>query len=187
MYLCFASTGWAQQGNGNPDNRDTPLIYLLDGERTSFAYGRVMAADKIAVCLTDEGVYELRGDSAVWIVNHPGLQNELVCRIIDDFSTGYKLFVTVAPGERLTIVDTVCAYNPVDYTIFDRTGNVAATIKPEGTLVSPQGKTLLLNVQSIDRLLAAFFFAYHYSPVRKQLKFSSINTTHNYYSDRYAS
>jgi hypothetical protein len=187
MCLCFALTCRAQQENGNPDNQDTPAIYVLDGEQTSFAYGRTTTVNKIAIGLTDEGVYELRGDTAVWLVNHPARQDELVCRITNDFMTGNKLFVMVMPDARLTLVDTVCVYNPAAYTIFDKAGNVAGTIKTDGTLVSPQGKTLLLNLQSVDKLLAAFFFAYHYTPVRKQLKFSDITVIRNSYSNKYAS
>jgi hypothetical protein len=186
VYVCFTSASRAQQANGNSE-QDTPAIYVLDGERTSFAYGRVTAFNKIAIGLTDEGVYVLRGDTAVWLVNHPARQDELVCRINNDFMTGNKLFVMVMPDARMTPVDTVCAFNPAAYMIFDKAGNVAGTIKSDGTLVSPQGKTLLLNLQSVDKLLAAFFFAYHYTPVRKQLKFSSINMIRNSYSNRYAS
>jgi hypothetical protein len=162
MSACLATAGVrAQAGN---EAGDAPVIYVLDGEHTSFAYGRVMASNKIAIGLTREGTYELRGDTAVWLVDHPGRQDEPVCRIIDDFTTGNKLFVTVAPDEQMTPVDTLCAYNPSAGMVLDRAGNVTGTLQTDGTLVSPQGKALLLNLQNIDKLLAAFFFSCHYTP-----------------------
>jgi hypothetical protein len=189
-YLCFTLTGWTQQGNGNPDNNyampDTADIYVRDGEHTSFAYGRAIAFNKIAVGLVEDGVYELRGDTAVWLVDHPFQQDKPVCRIINDFATGNKLFV--APYERrMRRVDTVCVYNPGSYTICDKAGNVTGIIEPAGgRIVSPQGKTLLLNLHRVDKLLAAFFFAHEYTQVRIQLKFSAINNTiNNFYNYRH--
>jgi hypothetical protein len=170
----------AQTGN---DGGDAPVIYVLDGEHTSFAYGRVMTSNKIAIGLTREGTYELRGDTAVWLVDHPDRQDEPVCRIIDDFTTGNKLFVVVTPDEQMTPIDTLCACNPSAGTVLDRAGNVTAIFQTDGTLVSPQGKTLLLNLQSVDKLLAAFFFSCHYTPVRKQLKFSAMNMESGFYPD----
>jgi hypothetical protein len=165
----------AQAENDAPNGtggEDVPEIFVLDGEHTSFAYGRVTAANKIAVGLTDEGIYELRNDSAVWSVDNPGQQDELVCKIIDDFETGNKLFVRVMPDMYFMHADTLCAYNPAGEVILDKTGNFIGAVKSDGTVVSEQGKTLLMNLQSVDRLLVAFFFACHYTPVRKQLIFS---------------
>jgi hypothetical protein len=179
MFVCLATAGVrAQTGN---DGGDAPVIYVLDGEHTSFAYGRVIASNKIAIGLTREGTYELRDDMAVWLVDHPDRQDEPVCRIIDDFTTGNKLFVTVAPDEQMTPIDTLCACNPSAGTVLDRAGNVTGILQTDGSLVSPQGKTLLLNLQSVDKLLAAFFFSCHYTSVRKQLKFSAMHVAGGFY------
>jgi hypothetical protein len=175
----------AQEGNTAAGEQDSSVIYVLDGERTSFAYGRVTAPNKIAIGLTDEGVYELYGDTAVWLVNHPDREDEPVCGIINDFMTGNKLFVLITPGTDPIVIDTVCTYKPGINAILDKAGNHTGTIKHEGTIVSPQGKTLLLNLQSVDELLAVFFFAYHYTPVRKQLQFSHFNTIQNSYINRH--
>lgn len=173
---CLAETGMAQQENGT---QDVPEVFIFDGKNTSFAYGRAVAGNRIAVGLTDEGVYELRGDSAVWLVNHPDRDDEQVCIIIDN-RAGSKFFVSVIPDGHNTPVDTVCVYNPDTYTVFDVAGNITGNIKPDGTVASPQGHALLLNMQSVDKLLAAFFFAYHYTPVRKKLKFSAVPAIPNY-------
>jgi hypothetical protein len=185
--ISIASVSWAQTESKNNNVEDSPAIYIFDGEKTSFAYGRVMAPDKIAIGLTDEGIYELRGDTAIWLVNHPGRQDELLCRIIDDFMTGNKLFVSTMPDEQMTPLDTLCVYNQHGFMILDKAGNITGTITSDGTIVSMQGKTLLRNLQSVDRLLVAFFFACHYTPVKKQLKLSGRNTIRHFHSNRYAS
>lgn len=185
MFVCLATAGVrAQTGN---EGGDAPVIYVLDGEHISFAYGRILALNRIAVGLTREGTYELRGDTAVWLVDHPDRSDEPVCRITDDFMTGNKLFVAVAPDEQMMPLDTLCAYDPIAGTVLDKAGNITGTVKADGTLVSPQGKALLLNLQSVDKLLAAFFFSCHYTPVRKQLKFSAMNMAGVFYPYKYES
>jgi hypothetical protein len=173
--ICIASVCPAQEGSEVVVGQDTPATYLLDGERTSFAYGRVVTPNKIAIGLTDEGNYELRGDSAVWLVNHPQRQDERVCIITDDVATGNKLFVMTSPDKRQTPVDTICAYNVGAHIVFGKAGNIIGIIQSDGRLLSPQRKALLLNLQNVDKLLVAFFVAYHYTPVRKHLQFSYLN------------
>jgi hypothetical protein len=184
-YMCLASICSAQIGSEVVAGQDSPATYLLDGERTSFAYGRAIAPNKIAIGLTVEGVYELRGDSAVWLVNHPQRQDECVCIITDDVATGNKLFVMTSPDRRQTPVDTICAYNLAANIVFDKAGKEIGTIQYDGRLVSPKGKDLLLNLQTVDKLMAAFFVAYHYTPVRKHLKFSYFDHPIRHYIYRY--
>jgi hypothetical protein len=113
------------------------------------------------------------------MINHPDRKDELICIIIND-PTGNKLFVSVTSDERRTPIDTVCRYNSSVYMIFDKAGNTTGTIKPDGTVASPQGNTLLLNLQNIDKHLAAFFFAGHYMRVRGQVKFTNIRSIRKY-------
>ncbi|MDR1595241.1 MAG: hypothetical protein LBS43_12285 [Prevotellaceae bacterium] len=166
--ICLAPICAAQQENAAANEAGFPETFVMDGERTSFAYGRVKAYNKIAIGLADEGVYELRGDSAVWLVNHPVRQDEIICKIAGNF-TDNKLFVHVIPDESRTPIDTICVYSTNSSMIFDKAGNITGTIKTDGTVASSQGKTLLTNLHSVDKLLAAFFFVYHYTPIRKQL------------------
>jgi hypothetical protein len=185
--ICIASVCPAQEGSEVVVEQDTPATYLLDGERTSFAYGRVVAPNKIAIGLTDEGIYELRGDSAVWLVKRPQQQDERLCIITDDVATGNKLFVITIPDKLQTPVDTVCAYNADTYTIFDKAGNIIGIIQSDGRLLSSQGKALLLDLHSVDKLMVAFFVAYHYTRVRKHLQFSYLNHAIRNYINRCAS
>jgi hypothetical protein len=41
--------------NRRTATKDTPAIYVLDGEQRSFAYDRTTAVNKITIGLTDEG------------------------------------------------------------------------------------------------------------------------------------
>jgi hypothetical protein len=99
------------------------------------------------------------------MINHPDRKDELICIIIND-PTGNKLFVSVTPDERRITIDTICRYDNTNHTVFDKAENIIGTIKPDGSIVSSQGKTLLVNLQSIDKLLAVFFSVDYYTLVR---------------------
>jgi hypothetical protein len=102
--IYFAPVCMAQEKNKDLGEQDVPVIYLFDGEHTSFAYGRVIASGKIAPGLTGEGIYELRGDTAIYLVSHPERQDEPVCKIIDDFMTGNNTKQNFYTGEYASYI-----------------------------------------------------------------------------------
>jgi hypothetical protein len=164
--ICLFATAGATKTDSIPENAK---VYVLDGENTSFAWGRIIAPNKIAIGLTDEGVYELRGDTAIWLVEHPGRPDVQICSIGKDRFTGNILFLSgMLNGPVRIIHDTICMGNMDLSVIFDKSGKSTATIKPNGKIESMSGIPYLYTNGTIDRKLSAFFLLYHYLPRKKQ-------------------
>jgi hypothetical protein len=148
-----------------PKNED---IYVLDGKNHSFAWGRHIAPDKIAIGLSDEGVYEIRGN-AIWLVEYPGVEDRQTVDIINDENTGNLLFAYYFPSSGLDEQlprRIIGGYDPLQQVIFDKEENPLANITSEGKIVSPQGDVYVqVNVKTCDKVLSAFFFLYHYLPL----------------------
>ena len=141
-------------------------IYILDGTNTSFAWGRHVSFDKIAVGLGNEGVFELRGDTAVVFVDSSGKPDEQIFGISTDLMTGNKVFeIRHSLGGRFVTVDTLGRYSPELLYVFDRNGKTRGKIDPSGRIVSPKRKThIRFNPDNVDRTLIAFFFLHQYVP-----------------------
>jgi hypothetical protein len=163
-------TSGATKPDSIPENAK---VYVLDGENTSFAYGRQIAPNKIAIGLTDEGVYELRGDTAIWLVEHPGRPDEQICSIASDMLTGNKLFLMGIFEEHERIIHDTAGMieisDPDLSLIFDKAGESTAIIKPNGKIESVSGIPYLYTNGTIDRKLSAFFLLYHYLPRKKTI------------------
>jgi hypothetical protein len=175
-FLCSAiGAQGAPSSKTLPDSiPESSRIYVLDGENTAFAWGRQIAPDKIAIGLTDEGVFELRGDTAIWLVEHPGRPDEQICSIGADILSENKLFLFGIFNEHERMIhDTIGMIDPDSFLIFDKAGEPTATIKSDdknGTIDSMNGITYLHVKATTNRKLAAFFLLYHYLPQKKTIK-----------------
>jgi hypothetical protein len=163
-----------QREAGSPIEPDsievTPpeVQYVLDGQNTSFAWGRQLAPTKIAVGLTDEGVYELRGDSAIWFVDYPDREDMPLCNIATDPVSGNIFFLLDRPqGPVRIIYDTLGITNHDGSLLMDKTGKPMAKLNANEHLESMTGIPYLLTAPTLDRKLLAFFLWYHYLPRKK--------------------
>jgi hypothetical protein len=149
-----------------PPNED---IYVLDGKNHSFAWGRHIAPDKIAIGLSDEGVFEIRNDNAIWLTAFPESEDRQIADIINDGETGNLIFAYHFPDmERELSRVVIGSYDPSSQKISDKDGKLLATITQDGNIVSPQRETYLyVNVKNSDKRLCAFFFISHYLPLKK--------------------
>ena len=85
VFACFAFASQAQSTDALPANED---YFVIDGTNRSFAWGRHIAPDKIAIGLSDEGVYEIRNNNSIWLVNHPKRKDRQIIDITTDEQTG---------------------------------------------------------------------------------------------------
>ena len=152
--------------HNNSGAQENAEMYILDGLNPSFAWGRHIASDKIAVGLSNEGIYELKNDTIIMSVDFPGRPDEPFCKISTDFLTGNKVFeIQSFNGERSVTVDTLGMYNPVGFTILDKTGKPRGRINPSGEIASPRNGTYLrFNADKVDQTLMVFFFLNHFTP-----------------------
>jgi len=168
MFLFLAFSAQAQSANDLPANED---IYVLDGTNRSFAWGRHIAPDRIAIGLADEGVFEIRNNNAIWLVDSPVMEDMQIADITMDNTTGRLLFTFHIPAELKDHglpVDTIGGYGLAKQEIYDKQYNESiATIfqldKNEyGSVVSRQGKLYAtINVKTSNKVLSAFFLLYH--------------------------
>jgi hypothetical protein len=191
MCISFAPVSWAQTGNETGNVQDSPAIYIMDGENPSYVWGRQETGGKIVIGLTEEGFYELRGDSAIWHINHPRLGDFQVAHIVRDDETGANFIVMGAvmekpkkpnipnipdnpdhpnnlgrPDIENTIeMDVIGIYSPENAEILDKNKETVAMIDRDDKVENSQGKTFLQfnsHVNPVDKNLIAFFFLYHY-------------------------
>ena len=155
---------------GSASAQDNAEIYLLDGFNTSFAWGRHVSFDKIAVGLSNEGIYELRNDTIVMLVDFPGRPEERICKISTDFMSGNKVFeMQFFDGLQFVTADTLGIYDPERSAVLDKTGKKRGDVEPSGKILSPRKNVLLsFNARNVDPTLVAFFFLYHYTPRNKR-------------------
>jgi hypothetical protein len=169
--ICLFATAGATKPDSIPEFSE---IYVLDGENTSFAYGRITAPNKIAIGLTDEGVFELRGDTAIWFVPSHSTSGQQVCKITNDMLFGNTVFLMGDFNNAASIPDTIGMYDNNLSIIKYKTGATAAIIKSllnsECSIESTVGvKYLYLKeINAFDKKLIAFFLLHHYLPRKFQ-------------------
>jgi hypothetical protein len=142
--------------------------YILDGKNTSFAYGRISDTNTIALGLSNEGVFELRGDTTIWFIPSNSATGQQVCKIVNDMFTGATLFLMGDYNTSELIRDTIGIYDNGLSSIKYKTGLTAAIIKPlsgsECSIESPGGNKYLYikDINAFDKKLIAFFVLHHY-------------------------
>ena len=170
VLACFAFASQAQSTDVLPPNED---IYVLDGTNRSFAWGIHVAPNKIAIGLTDEGVYEIRNNNAIWLIDSPFTEDRQVADITTDNQTGRLLFTYHIPEEYRfpdMPVDTIGGYNPANREIYDKEyNNPIASVSNDGTVVSAKDRKALVsvNAKTSDKVLSAFFVLHHCLPQKK--------------------
>jgi hypothetical protein len=158
---------WTRQGQPEgvaPKNED---LYVLDGTNHSFAWGRHITPLKIAIGLGDEGVFEIRNNNAIWLVELPDTKDRQIADIVKDKTTGNMIFAhhfSSNGSDEEAPVRIIGSYNVLKQTIFDERGEPLATIA-KGEIVSLQGKVCLHINTEASKELSAFFFLYHYRPL----------------------
>jgi hypothetical protein len=196
LFICIVSAGWAQTGNEvgkvQDDNSKSKIqnselpAYIFDGENPSHAWGSQETGGKIVIGLTDEGFYELQGDSAIWLMKHPRLGDCQLAHILRDDETGVNLIVIGVPAKTpdkpdkpdvsdaqdstdnqqdAFELDILGTCNPANSEILDKNNERVAVIDNEDKVLNSTGKTLLRfnpNVNPVDKKLIAFFLLYHY-------------------------
>ena len=183
-FISLAFSFQAQSIDALPANED---FFVIDGTNRSFAWGRHIAPDKIAIGLSDEGVYEIRNNNSIWLVNHPKRKDRQIVDITTDEQTGRLVFKyhTSAPPAPMPPVPAsgetpieiakeemddplvVGCYNPSDQSIcLKNDKNPIAVIDKDGNIISPQNRTVYIsvNAKTSDKVLSAFFFLFHYYP-----------------------
>jgi hypothetical protein len=164
--LCLTPLSRAQADPVLPPNEE---LFILDGEKTDFAYGRYLTPDRIAIGLSDEGVYELRGDTSIWLVEQPGSEDKLILTVRKEEETGHVLFLFALPDG--TVADSFGIYDPERNEIFDKAHEPIASVDVfNNRILSPQAETLLhVFLPAVDKRLAVFFFLYHCRPMKNNV------------------
>jgi len=168
MFTCLVFSAQAQLASDLPSNEDT---YVLDGINRSFAWGRHIAPDKIAIGLVDEGVFEIRNNNAIWLVDSPVMADMQIADVTMDSETGRLLFTFHIPEEfkdHGLPIDTIGGYDLAKQEIYDKKYNEPiATIfqtnkKGYGDVISAKGELYAtINVKTSNKVLSAFFLLYH--------------------------
>jgi hypothetical protein len=99
FFLTVSLSGWAQTGGEVGSVEGVPAVYIVDGENGAYVWGSQAAGGKIVIGLTEEGFYELRGDSAIWHINHPRLGDYQVAHILHNNKTNISTIVAGAAVE----------------------------------------------------------------------------------------
>jgi hypothetical protein len=155
----------AQSDNTLPSNEE---MYILDGQKNYFAFGRYVTPNQIAIGLSDEGKYELRNDTSVWLTSHPAREDILLITIREDAGSGNLLFLPARfKGE---VPDTIAIYDPEHGEIFTKDYRPLASVDVYANrILSPQTEPLLLvHFPAVNKRLAVFFFLYHCLPIKQQ-------------------
>jgi hypothetical protein len=163
--FCLAPFCAAQSGDALPANEE---MFILGGNEPYYGYGRYLAPNQIAIGLTDEGVYELRNDSVVWLVNQPRSEDRAILTVRDEEENELTFFLFTLPhGE---VADTVAIYDSVRGEIFRKNFSPIASVDLSiNRILSPQAEPLLLvHFPKVNKRLAVFFFLYHYLPLKQQ-------------------
>ncbi|MDR2057996.1 MAG: hypothetical protein LBP83_06910 [Dysgonamonadaceae bacterium] len=163
--LCLAHLSRAQLDDRLPTNEE---MYILDGQKNYFAYGRYLTPNQIAIGLSDEGVYELRNDTAVWLISHPVIEETLLVTVREEEETGNLFFLFTLPNG--TVADTIGIYDSERNEIFDKVFEPLASVDiSNNCILSRQAETLLLvYFPAVNRRLAVFFFLHHCLPIKQQ-------------------
>ena len=146
-------------------------VYVLDGTNPSFAWGRHIAPDKIAIGLADEGVFEIRNNNSIWLIDSPAMEDTQIADITKNNETGRLLFTFHIPDEfkdHGLPIDTIGGYDLAKQDIYDKQyrepiANIFQTSeKGYGNVVSAQGELYAtINVKTSNKVLSAFFLLYH--------------------------
>ena len=139
-------------------------VYIMDGENTSFAWGRQISQNKIAIGLSEEGIYELRG-SAICLVAHPAMPDRELAHFKRDEISNNTLFILGNSDEAREDFPAFGAYNPDSDEFFNASDELIGRLNPSGEIVRPSGSCFLRfnpDKNKPDKILTAFFLLYHY-------------------------
>ena len=145
-------------------------LYIKDGQNTDFAWGRQIAFDKIAIGLSDEGIYELRNDTMIWVVGHPTIEDQPLRWVRKDEQGMKNEFIAWYPSiferhiESSPFIITG-TYEVNGNRITNDKGEHVASILPNGEVIAPDGNVYFrINYEKSNPVLTAFFFIFHYLP-----------------------
>jgi hypothetical protein len=161
----FAPFCPAQSDDTLPPNEE---LYILDGNKTYFAFGRYLIPNQIAIGLTEEGVYELRNDTAVWLTSRPEGEDLFLITIREERESGNLFFLVALPDGE--VADPIGIYNPIRDEIFNNALEPVASVDIlNNRILSRQAEPLLLvHFPKVNKRLAVFFFLYHCLPLKQQ-------------------
>ena len=150
---------------------DEYSVFITDGKNASFGWGRQISYDKIAVGLSDEGLYQLR-DSSIWLVSHPDREDARIAYFKQDENLDKIIFIIANAAEEHEKFFTFGAYDPITDELFDKNNELLGKINKSGEITAPNGQCYLrfnFTENKPDKSLTVFFVLYHYLQLQKKL------------------